>query len=312
MTTSDVIALDTGRSAANDTTESPRARTWRRFRGHRMAVIGAVLLAGLVMYVVVGSFIFTEAYANDTNLRNRWAAPSADYPFGTDSVGRDVLARTIYGGQISLAIALLSVTVTVMLGVPLGVLAGYFGGWVDSLIMRVAEALLSIPLLFLILVLARILGQSIPDFRLLGRELSGSVVILIVVIGFTGWMQLARIVRANTLSLRERDFVLAARAAGAGSVSIMWRHILPNTLAPVIVFATLGVSTAILLESYVSFLGLGVQPPTASWGNMLQRSVERIDSAPWLWFFPGLLTLLTVISINYLGDGLRDALAPTT
>lgn len=289
---------------------SERARVWRRFRQHRMAVAGTGILLGVILYVVIGSFIFTEAYANDTNLRARWEAPSAAHPFGTDSVGRDVLARTIYGGQISLLIAALSVTVTALVGFPLGMIAGYFGGWADSLIMRLAEALLSLPLLFLLLVLSRAFGERIADFQLFGRMLSGSVIVIILIIGFTGWMRLTRIVRANTLSLKTREFIVAARASGATHRRIITRHIVPNTLAPVIVFATLGVSNAILLESYVSFLGLGVQPPTASWGNMLQRSVERIDTAPWLWFFPGVLTLLTVISINFVGDGLRDSLDP--
>lgn len=287
-------------------------RIWRRFRAHRMAMAGVVIFILLILYVLLGSLAFTEAYANDTNLRARWQAPSAEHPFGTDSVGRDVLARTVYGGQITLSIALLSITLTVLFGVPLGLVAGYYGGWLDSVIMRIAEALLSIPLLFLLIVLSRTLGQSVPDFRVFGRELSGSVLVMILVIGCTGWMTLSRIVRANTLSLKERDFVLAARAQGADSWRVVTRHILPNTIAPVIVFATLGVSGAILLESYVSFLGLGVQPPTASWGNMLQRSVERIDTAYWLWLFPGLLTLLTVISINTIGDGLRDAFDVTS
>ncbi|NDJ62681.1 MAG: ABC transporter permease [Chloroflexi bacterium] len=305
---SDVVALGTpGPDVAQI---SRRALIWRRFRSHRMAVVGSVILLLLIAYVISGSLIFTEDYANDTNLRNRWQPPSAEHPFGTDSVGRDVLARTIYGGQISLAIAALSVTVTSLIGTLLGLLAGYFGGWIDSLVMRTAEALMSIPLLFLLLVLSRTFSESLPDFRVFGRELSGSVVVMILIIGFTGWMQLARIVRANTLSIKQRGYVLAARGLGAGSLRVMIQHVLPNTAAPVIVFATLGVSAAILLESYVSFLGFGVLPPTASWGNMLQRSVERIDSAPWLWFFPGILTLLTVISVNFIGDGLRDALDP--
>lgn len=287
-------------------------RALDRFRANRLAIIGVVMLLLVILCIVVGSFVFTETQANDTDLRGRWEAPSAEHPFGTDSVGRDVMARTVFGGQISLAIATLSVTVITLVGVPLGLLAGFFGGWVDSLIMRLAEALLSIPLLFFLLVLARIIGQQIPDFTVFGRLMSGSVIALIIVIGFTGWMRLARIVRANTLSIKQRDYVLAARALGAGNLRILIHHILPNTVAPVIVFVTLGVSQAILLESYVSFLGFGVQAPTASWGNMLQRAVEKIDSAYWLWLFPGALTLFTVLSINFIGDGLRDALDTTS
>lgn len=297
------IAIDAPRPL-----KSEMGRAAARFRANRLAVLGVLMLAFVAAYIVIGSFAFTETYANDTDLRARWQAPSTAHPFGTDSVGRDVLARTIYGGQISLAVGLLSVLVIALVGVPLGLMAGYFGGWVDSLIMRSAEAMLSIPLLFFLLVLSRVVGQRLPDFSILGRQFSGSVIALILVIGFTGWMRLARIVRANTLSIKQREYVLAARALGASSGRILLRHILPNTVAPVIVFVTLGVSGAILLESYVSFLGFGVQAPTASWGNMLQRAVEKIDTAYWLWLFPGALTLLTVLSVNFIGDGLRDAL----
>ena len=171
---------------------------------------------------------------------------------------------------------------------------------------------MSIPLLFLLLVLSRVLRQFLEQYQGSAPQFNSSIIVMIVIIGLTGWTTLARIVRANTLSLRERDFVTAARALGATHPHIIMSHILPNTLSPIIVFATLGVSTSILLESAVSFLGLGVQPPDASWGNMLQRATERIDSAPWLWFFPGLFTLMTVLSINTIGDGLRDAFDATT
>lgn len=289
---------------------SPRALAWRRFRAHRMAIIGSILLSLVIVYIVIGALIFSETDANATSIRQRWQPPSAEYPFGTDSTGRDILARTIYGGQISLAIAALSVTVTVAIGVVLGLIAGYYEGWPDAVIMRAAEALLSIPLLFLLLVLSRFIGTSIPEITILGRTVSGSVGMLVLILGCTGWMPLTRIVRANVLSLKNQDYVLAARALGAGDLAIMFRHILPNTLSPVIVFISLGISQAILIESYASFLGLGVQQPTASLGNMIQRSLERIDSAPWTWFFPGALILLIVLSVNFIGDGLRDALDP--
>jgi peptide/nickel transport system permease protein len=275
-----------------------------------MAVTGTLLLAAVIVYIVGGALIFSEADANATDIRTRWAAPSVEHSFGTDSTGRDILARTIYGGQISLAIAALAVTVTVTLGTVLGLVAGYYGGAADAVIMRLAEALLSIPLLFLLLVLSRFIGYSFPPITVLGRTVSGSVAMLILLLGCTGWMPLTRIVRANVLSLKERDYVQAARALGAGDVAIMFRHILPNTLSPIIVYITLGISQAILIESYASFLGLGVQQPTASLGNMIQRSLERIDSAPWTWFFPGALILLIVLSVNFIGDGLRDALDP--
>jgi peptide/nickel transport system permease protein len=275
-----------------------------------MAVVGLIVLIGIALYITVGSVIFSEAYANDTNIRSKWEAPTTEHPMGTDSVGRDIMARTIYGGQISLAISLLSVTVTVSIGTLLGLLAGYYGGVVDNVITRVAEALFVIPTLFLLLVLSKFIGGNMPDVNLLGRAISGSVFVIILVLGVTSWMGLTRIIRALVLSLKQQEFIVAARALGAGDSRIIFRHILPNVLAPVIVSATLGMAGAILIESYVSFLGLGVQPPTASWGNMIQRAAEKIDTAWWLWFFPGGLILLTILSINFIGDGLRDALDP--
>jgi peptide/nickel transport system permease protein len=204
----------------------------------------------------------------------------------------------------------LAVVVTAVLGTVIGLVAGYYGGWVDSITMRIAEALLSIPLLFLLLVITKFIGTELAPIEVLGREFSGSVIVVIAVLGFTGWMGLARIVRAQVLSLRELDFVVAARALGARNLQIIFRHIMPNTLAPVIVYTTLGISNVILLEAYIGFLGMGVQPPTATWGNMIQRATEKIDTAWWMWFFPGMLIVITVISINFIGDGLRDALDP--
>jgi peptide/nickel transport system permease protein len=285
-------------------------RTLTRFRRHRMALLGIVMLFAVTVYVVGGSLLYTERYANATSFDNKWAAPSAEHPMGTDAAGRDVLARTIYGGQVTLIISILAVVVTAALGTVLGLVAGYYGGWVDSIVMRIAEALLSIPLLFLLLVITKFIGGDIAPIEVFGREFTGSVVVVIAVLGFTGWMGLARIVRAQVLSLREQDFVVAARALGAGNQQIIFRHIMPNTLAPVIVYTTLGLSNVILLEAYIGFLGMGVQPPTATWGNMIQRATEKIDTAWWMWFFPGMLILITVISINFIGDGLRDALDP--
>jgi len=283
---------------------------WRRFRRHRMAVVGLVVLILIILYITLGSLIFSEDYANKTNIRSKWEAPTMEHPMGTDSVGRDIMARTIYGGQISLAISLLAVTVTVTLGTLFGLLSGYYGGIADSIITRIAEALFVIPTLFLLLVLAKFIGGKMPDVIILGRAISGSVFVIILVIGFTSWMGLTRIIRALVLSLKQQEFIIAARALGAKDSRIIFRHILPNVLAPVIVSATLGIAGAILVESYVSFLGLGVQPPTASWGNMIQRAAEKIDTAWWLWAFPGGLILLTILSVNFIGDGLRDALDP--
>ena len=283
---------------------------WLRFRRHKMALFGGVLLIVLMIFSIGGSFIYTEKYANFNDTSQRLQPPSSAHPFGTDSIGRDILARTIYGGQISLFIGFVAVLIETILGILVGALAGYYGGVVDAILMRFTEALLIIPTIFLLLVMAKFFGGQIPEIHIANRTFSGSVVVIVVIIGVTSWMYLARIVRAEFLSLKEREFILAARATGTSNFEIIFYHILPNTFAPIIVSSTLSVSNAILAEAYISFLGLGVQPPTATWGNMLDNSVKYLDSAPWLWFFPGILILLTVLSINFLGDGLRDALDP--
>ena len=284
--------------------------TWRRFRRHKPAIIGLIVLVLLVFYALAGALVFSEKYSNFNETSLRLQAPSAKHPFGTDSIGRDVLARTIYGGQISLLIGLTAVVVETFLVILVGALAGYYGGVVDSILMRITEAMLNIPEIFLLIVMAKYFGGKIPELDILGRTFSGSVIVIVLIIGLTSWMYLARIVRAQFLSLKENEFVLAARATGTSNFEIIFRHILPNSVAPIVVSATLGVANAILAEAYISFLGLGVQPPTATWGNMLDGANNYLESAPWLWFFPGLLILLTVLSINFLGDGLRDALDP--
>lgn len=292
--------------------QTPTQRVIRRFVKHRAAMVGLFILIGMIIYILGGSLIFSEAYANRNDTKIRLQAPSAEHPFGTDRIGRDILARTIYGGQISLLIGLLAVVVEVTLGTTIGAIAGYYGGWIDSVLMRFTEAMLSIPSLLLLLVMAKFFGSKIPDIPLFGRTFSGSVIVIILIIGLTSWMGLARIVRSNVLSLKETEFILAARALGLTNRRIIMAHILPNTLASIIVALTLGVAGAILQEAYVSFLGLGVQPPTASWGNILTEAQEFqiIKDAPWYWLFPSVLILLTVLSINFVGDGLRDALDP--
>lgn len=288
----------------------PGQMVWKRFLQHKMAVFGAVMLVLLVLYSFGGAFIYSEDEANFTNTKLRLTAPSVEHPFGTDTVGRDIMVRTIYGGQISLLIGLSAVIVEVFIGVLIGAIAGYYGGWVDSLLMRFTEAMFNIPQLFLLLVMAKFFGGKIPEIEMFGRSFSGSVVVIVVIIGITSWMYLARIVRANFLSLKEREFVLAAHTIGTSNFKIIFGHILPNSIAPIIVSGTLSVANAIITEAYISFLGLGVQPPTATWGNMLEGAYNYIESAPWLWIFPGLLIVLTVLSINFVGDGLRDALDP--
>lgn len=283
---------------------------WRRFRRHRMAIFGSITLLIIVIYAFGGMLIFSEADANRTDTGARLQAPTREHPFGTDTIGRDILARTIYGGQISIIIGLTAMVVELFLGVSIGALAGYFGGKLDSLLMRFTEAVLIIPQIFLLLVMAKYFAQSIPNIKFLGRTFSGSVLVIIFVIGITSWPYLARIVRSQFLSVKENDFILAARATGTSTSEIIFRHILPNSIAPIIVAATLSVAAAITLEAYISFLGLGVRPPTATWGNMLEGAYNYVETAWWLWFFPGVLIALTVLSINFLGDGLRDALDP--
>lgn len=289
---------------------TPAQLAWRRFRRHKMALIGAGLLIAIILYVTAGAFLYSEADANYTDLSIKLSPPSWEHPFGTDLTGRDILARTIYGGQISIVIGILAVVVSLVVGVLIGAIAGFYGGIVDGILMRFTEAMLNIPQLFLLIVLAKFLGGKVPPLQILGRSLSGSVVVIIGVIGLTSWMYLARIVRANFLSLKEQEFVTAARCLGARNVSLIFEHVLPNTVAPIIVAATLEVANAIIAEAYVSFLGLGVQPPTATWGNMLDQAYSHLETEPWMWFFPGMLILLTVLGINFVGDGLRDALDP--
>ena len=292
--------------------QSPTQLAWQRFRRHKMALAGTALLLLVMLYVTVGAFLFTEEYANHNDLASKLQSPSATHPFGTDGTGRDILARTIYGGQISIIIGLLAVLVSVTLGVLIGATAGFYGGIVDSILMRFTEAMFNIPQLFLLIILGKMLSGKIPTFNLAGRSFSGSVIVIIGVIGVTSWMYLARIVRANYLALKEREYITAAHCMGTPNWYIIFRHILPNTIAPIVVSATLGVAGAILSEAYISFLGLGVQAPTATWGNMLDQAYHHLESEPWMWFFPGMLILLTVLAINFLGDGLRDALDPRT
>jgi len=290
---------------------SPAAQAWLRFRQHKMAMFGLFLLIALILYIVIGSLVFSETYANFNNTTIRRQPPTQAHIFGTDEIGRDILARTVYGGQISMIIGLLSMLLSMVVGTVIGVLAGYYGGVIDSVLMRATEAILSIPTLLLLLVMAKFFGGRIPDIPILGRDFSGSVIVIILIIGLTGWTYEARIVRASYLTLKEQEYVVAARALGARDAQIMWLHILPNALAPILVSATLNVAGAILTEAYISFLGLGVQAPTATWGSMMQGATGAITRGQWwLWFFPGMLIVLTVLSINFVGDGVRDALDP--
>jgi peptide/nickel transport system permease protein len=282
----------------------------RRFFQHRMAVFGLLLLLAIILFVTIGAIFYTEAYANQTAILKKNQPPSAEHPLGTDQVGRDILARAIYGGQISLLIGIASVVISISVGTAVGLVSGFFGGWIDSILMRLVEALLSIPTLILLLVLSSVLTRNTATLNLLGRELSSTVVIIVLIIGLTTWMPLARIVRSLVLSLKEQEFILAAHAIGVQNRAIITRHVLPNCIAPIVVSATLGIGAAIITEAYLSFLGFGVLPPTATWGNILAPAKDMIGTVWWMWMVPGTLIVATVLAINFIGDGLRDALDP--
>lgn len=282
----------------------------RRFFQHKMAVAGTVMLTLIIIYVLGGAFFFTEADGNKTSILNKTAAPSSEFIFGSDLVGRDIFVRTIYGGQISIAIGVISVFISITVGTTVGILSGYFGGFIDALLGRITEMFLSIPPLILLLVLSSVIIKNSTTVNILGREVSSTVVFIVVLIGLTSWMQLSRIVRGQVLSLKEQEYIMAAKAIGASNTGIITRHLLPNIIAPVIVAATLGIGTAIITEAYLSFLGFGVQPPTATWGNILTGAQDRIDTVWWMWMAPGFFIVATVLAINFIGDGLRDAFDP--
>jgi peptide/nickel transport system permease protein len=290
---------------------TPGQLVWRRFRRHRMALLGGIGTLLLFIFIIGGSIIIPESRANEADLTKRMAPPSSVHWFGTDSVGRDIFNRIIYGGQISLFIGVLSVLMSVSLGTVIGGIAAYYGGWVDSLLMRFTEAMLAIPSLFLLIVLAKFIGRNIGQVEIFGRTFSGSIGIVILVIGLTSWTYLARIVRANVLSLKELDYISASRALGSSDARIFFSHLVPNTLGAIIVSSTLGLASAILTEAYVSFLGLGVQQPTSTWGNMMQQAQSFLGQGVWwMWVFPSLFIVFIILCINLMGDGLRDAFDP--
>ncbi|MBV7332429.1 ABC transporter permease [Chloroflexi bacterium TSY] len=274
---------------------------WRRFLRHKPAMISLAVLLVLTAASFGASLFVSEDAANRIEVTLMRTPPTLAHPFGMDDVGRDIFLRSLFGGQISLRIGILAALISMTIGVTVGTVAGYNTGWIDNVLMRFTDALLSIPTLFILIVLTRVLA---------GRFGVGNVALITVVIGALSWMRVSRIVRANVLSLKEQDFVLAARALGVRSGRILLRYIVPNTLAPIVVAATLGVGRAIIFEASLSFLGLGVQPPTATWGSMLNRAQAYLVTAPWIAIFPGLLILITVLCVNFVGDGLRDAFDP--
>jgi peptide/nickel transport system permease protein len=270
-------------------------RLWQRLLRNRSALVGGVVLLVIVLTALVAPMI-SPYDPIKTNQRLSLAPPSVDHLMGTDRFGRDILARVIWAGQTSLPIGLVSVAIGVLVGVSVGLLAGYYGGWFDAVSMRFVDLLLAFPGILLALAIIAILGGSLTN--------------LMIAVGISSIPDYVRITRGAVLSVKEREFVLAARVVGCRGPAIMLRHILPNTLAPLIVLATLGTAAAIITGSTLSFLGLGIKPPTPEWGNMLAEGREFLQHAPWVAFFPGAAIMLTVLSINLLGDGLRDTLDP--
>ncbi len=298
-------------SLENIKPSSPLRNSISAFYAHKTAMAGLIGLVLLIAFIIFGTLLIPESQANKTNLRERLEAPSITHLFGTDNTGRDQFARIIYGGMITLVIGVLAVVMQVALGTIVGGISGYYGGVVDSLLMRLTEAMLSIPSLFLLIVLGKYFGRDIQTMHFLGKTFSGSVPIVVLVIGVTSWMTLARITRAEILSLRESEYVMAAEVIGARKSRILFKHLIPNAVSSIIVAGTLGLANAVIMESYVSFLGLGVQPPTATWGNMMTDATTFIQRGLWwMWVVPGFFIVYTIICFNLVGDGLRDALDP--
>ena len=276
---------------------------WRRFRRHPGAMAGFLILVLLILAVGLASL--SPFDPEKSSISERFQRPSWQHPMGTDALGRDLLTRVLFGGRISLTVGIMVVVITLSIGVTVGAVAGYTGGLVDNILMRITDAALTLPSLLVLILLSAILREV--DIPFIARN---SVLTIAVVIGVFSWMTFARLVRAAFLTLRELDFVTASRALGASPFRIITRHILPNTIGPIIVESTLELGYAIIEESGLSFLGFGIQPPTPSWGNLLSNAQENFIRYPWLAIFPGIMIFLTIISVNYIGDGLRDAFDP--
>jgi peptide/nickel transport system permease protein len=285
-----VSLQDTGRTR-------PRHARLQAFARHRLAMAGLIFI-GVLLIVAIFAPIMATHDPNAIDFLATSQAPSRSHWLGTDEIGRDVFSRIVYGARVSLSVGLISVTIYVAIGTLLGALSGYFGGWIDSTIQRLTDAVMCFPSLIIIIAAVAIIGPSIYN--------------VMVVIGLLTWPSICRLVRGQFLYLREREFVEAARSMGADPSRIIFRHLLPNAVAPITVAATFGVAAAILTEAGLSFLGLGVQPPTASWGNMINtaQSAAVLQQMPWLWVPAGVMIALSVLSINFIGDGLRDALDP--
>ncbi len=277
--------------------ESQFQRIWRRFLSHKLAVIGGCIVIILLISAVFAGFIAPHNPL-DLDTQRRFMRPftNSEFILGTDEMGRDTFARLLHGGKISLVVGIAAMFATVVTGLLIGLISGYYGGKTDTLLMRFTDTMLCFPQVFLLLILAAFITPTVVSIAL--------------IIGLTSWMEVARIIRAQVQYIKEQDFIQASFALGASGRRIMFRELLPNAMAPVLVSATLNVANAVLMESYISFLGYGIQPPLASWGNMLTNAQAYFDLSPWLAILPGIMITLTVMSFNFLGDGLRDALDP--
>ena len=292
-------------NSAFDTTNNKWLDVWNEFKNHKGALAGAIIFALIVILVLLGPFVWPYE-ANGINIRIRNQGPSLAHPLGTDQLGRDTLARIMAGGRTSITVGLTAMLLSLFLGTLIGVVAGYFKK-LDSALMRFTDLFLSLPLLPLLLVMMLLFRE--PLSTSFGPE-RGMFILIVVSIGITSWMPTARIVRGDVLAIKEREFILAARSIGGTDTKIIFRHILPNVLSPIMVSATLGIANAIITESALSFLGLGFPPDFPTWGRLLNAAVDYLQQFPERVFWPGLAISLTVLSINYLGDGLRDALDP--
>jgi peptide/nickel transport system permease protein len=286
--------------------QSLRREAWRRFRRHRLAILGAAVLAIMLSAVLLGPFAYNVPI-NEIDFKAKLKGPSGAHPLGTDDLGQDLLARMLYGGRISMAVGVMAMLIGVCIGTLVGSISGYLGGIIDSALMRVTDLFLSLPQLPLLLLIVYLFRDALK--KVLGPE-AGIFVMIVIVIGGLRWMPVARLVRAQFLSLREKEFVEAARGLGAAPLRQVARHILPNAVGPIIVAGSLDVATAIIAESSLSFLGFGFPPDIPTWGRILSDAKDNLDFAPHWAIFPGTAIFLTVLAINYIGDGLRDALDP--
>jgi len=275
---------------------SQRQLTWEQFKRHKVALIAIVIFAIMTVLCFLAPVIAPYEF-DGIDLKYRKAPPSAEHYMGTDSLGRDMYTRILFGGRISITIGIFSAVIGTFTGVLIGTLAGFYGGNLDNVLMRFTDIAYSIPSLPLLIVLSSYTNAAVPT--------------MVLVIGFLSWMATARVVRASVLSVKEKEYVEAAVSIGAKESRLIIKHVLPNIIGPIIVGTTLGVGNAIIIESSLSFLGLGVQPPTPTWGNMLQESQTTMATEPWLTIFPGVAILLIVLCVNFIGDGLHDALDPT-